>query len=199
MSIKLLKNLKLKSELIDFLQENNGVLLDIILFGSYLKGKNAPKDLDILLLFKEKKDIDLSYVLSKKIKRLGFNPEITDKTYKELFQSSFIAREAILSEGYSIKNDCFVLDGFGYTSYFLFKYDLKKFNKSKRMMFYYGLYGRNKNQGILKELNSIKFSGTIILCPLENSNKMEGFFKNLEIDFITFQILIPERINNILN
>ncbi len=200
MSIKLLKNLKLKSELKTFLQENKEILIDIILFGSSLKGKESPKDLDILLLFKEKTDIDLSYALSQKIKNLGLNPEITDKAYKEIFQSSFVAREAILSEGFSIKNENFILNGLGYVTYFLFKYDLKNFNKSQRMQFYYGLYGRNKNQiGVLKELKSVKFSDTIILCPLENFYKMKSFFENLKISFVEFQIIIPERIKNILN
>ncbi len=200
MLIKPLKNLKLKSELKNFLRQNNESLIDIILFGSSLKGKDSPKDLDIILLFKEKRDINLSYALSQKIKKLGLNPEIVDKTYNELFQNSFIAREAILSEGFSIKNEKFIANGLGYIIYFLFRYDLKNFNKSQRMRFYYALYGRNNNLvGVLTELKAVKFSDTVILCPLENVYKMKSFFENLKINFVEFPIIIPERIKNILN
>lgn len=200
MSIKPLKNLKLKSELKNFLRQNNESLIDIILFGSSMKGKDSPKDLDIILLFKDKKDINLSYALSQKIKKLGLNPEIVDKTYNELFQNSFIAREAVLSEGFSIKNERFIANGLGYIIYFLFKYDLKKFNKSERMRFYYGLYGRSQNQvGVLAELKAVKFSDTVIFCPLENVYKMKSFFENLKINFVEFPIIIPERIKNILS
>jgi len=197
MSEELWKNTKFKSKVKNFFNKNKEKILDIVLFGSSVKGKEKPNDIDILIIYKEKKDIDLSYELKKSLKE--YNAEITDKTYLDLFDESFNARESILSEGYSLVNDNFLSQGIGYLNMFLFKYELKGFNKSERMRFYYSLYGRTKEQkGVLKELDSVKFSETIILCPISNSEKMKEYLENWNVKFIEFPILIPSRIKNIL-
>lgn len=61
-----------------------------------------------------------------------------------LFSDSFIAKEAFLSEGYSIFLNKFVHKELGYLSFSLIKYDLKNLNKSQRMRFYYGLCRRDE-------------------------------------------------------
>jgi len=199
MSKELLKNIRFKSEIKDFFEKNKEDILDIILFGSSVRGKEKPKDIDILMLYKDKKDIDISYELKKRLKTKGYNAEITDKTYKELFEETFKARESILSEGYSLVYDKFLSEGLGYMNLILFKYELKGFNKSDRMRFYYSLYGRTKEQkGILKELNAVKFSETILLCPAEIADKIKEYLENWKIKFIEFPILIPSRLKSIL-
>lgn len=196
-SNKLLKNTKFLSEVNRFFKENEEEIIDIILFGSTVKGKEKPGDVDILILFKKKKNIDLGYKLRKKLEKLGLETEITLKTYKELFESSFIAREAVLSEGYSLITKKSLAKGLGYTNLILFKYSLKGFNKSMRMRFYYSLYGRGKEKGMLKELNVIKFSETILLCPVENEEMMKEYLNNWNMEYKEFPILIPTRIKDI--
>jgi len=196
MSKNLSKNIK--SEIEKFFKENKELLLDIILFGSTVKGKEKPNDIDILLIYKEKKDIDVDYKLKKKLK--GLKTEITSITYKELFSDSFKAKEALISDGYSLVYKKKVSLGLGYMDYYLFKYDLKGLNKSQRMRFYYSLYGRNKkDKGLLKELEAIKFSETILLCPVENVEQMKEYLENWNIMFIEFPILIPSRLSSIFN
>jgi predicted nucleotidyltransferase len=199
MSKELLKDIKFKSEVKDFFKKNKEIILDIILFGSLVRGKEKPRDIDILILYKSKKDIDISYELKKRFKTKGYDVEITDKTYKELFEESFKARESILSEGYSLVYDRFLSKGLGYMNLILFKYELKGFSKSDRMRFYYSLYGRSKEQkGILKELNTIKFSETILLCPVQNAEKMKEYLENWKIKFIEFTVMIPSRLKSVL-
>lgn len=199
MSERLLKDTKFKSEIKDFFDKNTTDILDIILFGSSIKGKEKPKDIDLLILYKDKKNIDLSYELKKRIENKGYNMEIIDKTYKELFEEPFKAREAILSEGYSIVYERFLSEGLGYMAFHLFKYELKGFNESNRMRFYYSLYGRDKDQGgILKELKLIKFSDSILFCPTENTEKLKEYFENWKIKFLEFPMMIPSRLKAIL-
>ena len=198
MSKKLLKDIKFKSEIKSFFKENKKEIIDIILFGSSIRRKEKPKDIDLLILYNDKKDIDLSYELEKKLKRKGYDVEIVDKTYGELFEGTFKAMEGILSEGYSLIFNKFLSEGFGYMNLILFKYDLKGLNKSQRMRFYYSLYGRNKNQGVLNELSAIKFSETVLLCEIENSEIMKEYLKNWDIKFKEFPILIPNRLRGIL-
>lgn len=192
------KNTKLKSEIIKFYMKNKEIILDIIIFGSFIKGKENPKDIDILILYKDKKNIEKSYELKKLLK--NFNVEIIDKSYLELFDESFKVREGILSEGYSVVNKKSLSEGFGYSSLILFKYELKGFNKSNRMRFYYSLYGRDKkDKGTIKELNAIKFSDTILFCPVKNAEKMKEYLDYWKIKYIEFPIMIPSRLNNLFN
>ena len=196
---ELLKNTKFKYKISDFFNKNKEDILDIILFGSSARGKEKPGDIDILILYKTKKNIDSSYRLRKEIEKNRYNIEVTDKTYKELFDESFKAREAILSEGYSLVFNRFLSEGLGYLTLALFKYELKGFNKSTRMRFYYSLYGRGEGQkGMLNELNLIKFSDTILLCPIEKTERMKEYLESWKINFINFPVMIPSRLSNLL-
>jgi len=184
------KELSKNKELMSKIKNSN--ILDVIVFGSSVKGKEKPNDLDILIIYKDKIENELSYEIKNSIK--GFNVQIISKTYRDLFKEEFITREAFLGEGYSLISNKKASNAFGYESFVLFKYDLKGFSNSGRMLFYYSLYGRNKNEGILKKLNSIKFSDTVFLVPIENQEKFKEFLDYWKLQYIEFQILIPLRI-----
>ena len=196
---KQLKNTKLKSELKNFLKKNRNILLDVIIFGSLIKGNEKPNDIDVLILYKDKKDLDKEYELKKLLEKKGFDVDLNSKNYKELFNETFKAREGVLAEGFSILNNNFLSASFGYVSFNLFKYELRGFTKSNRMRFYYSLYGRNKNEGgILKDLNAFKFSDTILLCPIQNTEKMKEYFDYWKIKYIEFPIMMPDRLKNLI-
>ncbi|MBI2668278.1 nucleotidyltransferase domain-containing protein [Candidatus Woesearchaeota archaeon] len=172
----------------------NPEILDILLFGSMMKGKDKANDLDLLIVFKEKKNLNLMYEFRKVIEPfVKVRVEVTGKTYAELFSDSFLAREAILAEAYSLIQKKSVAEGLGFKNFYLFNYSLKKKNKSERMRFYYSLYGRN-SLGILKKLGAVKYAETIILCPTENKELMKGFLESWKIEFKETPILIPKRI-----
>ena len=196
---ELLKNTKLKSDIKKFFNKNRQIILDIIIFGSFVKGKEKPNDLDILILYKDKKDFDKGHELKKVLEGKGYNVDITNKNYSELFNESFKAKEGILSEGFSVINDKSLSEGFGYISFILFKYELKGFSASNRIRFYYSLYGRKKDEdGILKELDALKFSDTILLCPVKNAEKMKDYFSSWKIKYIEFPIMIPIRLKEFI-
>jgi len=184
----------LESKSRTFYTQNSEEILDIILFGSTIKGKDHPNDLDILIVFKNKKSLDLTYKFRKLLEPLVNLPvEVTSKGYYELFDTNFVAREALLKEGYSLVNHVFVANGLGYQSKVMFTYNLKNKNKSERMRFYYSLYGRG-SPGMLKKLNSVKHTDTVILCPIEHQEEMRIFLQSWKIEFSEISLLIPERL-----
>jgi len=192
---ELLKNTRFKSEIKRFYQKNRETVIDIVLFGSAVKGKTKPNDLDILLIFKSKVILDLSYTLRKSLEKLGFKAEITSRTYQGLFTPDFKAREAFLIEGYSLVQNKFISRGLGFNNFILFEYNLKSLNKSQRMMFYYALHGRKKtDSGILQKLDSKKFSENLILTPVAREELMKDFLNSWELDFQEIPALIPQRI-----
>src|SRR3989338_1984079 len=152
----------LQSESRKFFQDHDD-LVDILLFGSAVKGKDKPNDLDILLIFNRKKDLEKSQQLRRLLeKKSNLNVSITPKTYLELFETNFLAREAILTEAYSLVNGRGIAQGLGFSNLIMFNYKLKGKNNSERMRFYYSLYGRN-SIGMLERLNAVKYTDTIIL------------------------------------
>ena len=190
---ELLKNTKLMFKIQNIIKKNEDKILDIIIFGSVVKGKEKPRDIDLLIIYKTKIDTELNYMIKKEFEFLGFEIDLISKSYKDLFKSTFLARESYLSEGYSLVQKKFVADGLGYKPMILFRYDIKNFNKSQRMRFYYSLYGRN-SKGMLKELKLYKFSERIIISPVENSEKVKDYLSSWNIKYLEIPILIPTRI-----
>lgn len=189
-----LKSKEFSSIISDFYKKHEKEIFDIILFGSAVKGKEKPNDLDILLLFKNKEDLDIAYELRKNLEKFGMEIHITTKTYNSLLDKMFKARDVFLGEGYSLIRKEFIAQGLGYAGVSLFKYELKGFSQSKRMQLQYALYGRDRKSGIVKELELTKFADTVFFCPVSNAEQLKEFFESWSIKFEQFQILVPEQI-----
>jgi len=191
---ELLKNKKFSKIIEEYLKKSE--IIDIILFGSIIRGKENPKDIDLLVIYSQstKDIIEMNHTLKKQLEDTIQNIEITGKKYNEIFNQEFLARESILSEGFSMRQRKFLSECFGYKNFVLFRYSLKNLNKSKRMTFYYSLYGRGKEKGILEKNKSYKFSSTIILASVENSEVIKSFLEKWKINYTEFPIIIPETI-----
>lgn len=86
MSRDLLKNNKFSSSIKNFYKENKNKILDILLFGSAVKGKEKPTDIDLLIIYKiEKEDSETSHDLRVLLEKQGFIVSITSKTYTSLY------------------------------------------------------------------------------------------------------------------
>jgi len=191
---ELLKNKEFCKITEKFLEKEN--VLDLILFGSSIKGKSEPNDIDIIIIYskKSKDNEESTYNLKKEFGAIDKKIELIEKDYEELFSPTFVAREAFISEGFSIKRKEFISKTLGYSSFVLFKYALRNLNASRRMQFYYSLYGRGKEEGMLKKNNAHKFSNEVILSSVQNSEIFKDFFEKWKIEYLEFPIIIPERI-----
>ncbi len=194
MSSGLLKNKELNSRINKFYKKNKGDILDIVLFGSSVRGKQKPNDLDILILFKEKENLDISYELKKELEFLEIPLQIISKTYFSLRDNNFKAKEAYLSEGISLIKKQPIAESLGYSNFILFKYQLMDFNQSKRMQFQYALYGRDKRSGIIQRLKLTKFADGAILSPLESADEVASFLNSWNIKYDSHPLLIPTRV-----
>jgi predicted nucleotidyltransferase len=189
---KLWKNIRLNKIINKFYTDNKEEIVDIVAFGSTVRGRIKPNDLDILCIFKNKIDDDLLYDLDKKIKKININSEIIGKKYKNLFSSEFLPREDILSDGYSFILKKRLFEAFGYRSFMLFKYSLVGKTQSDRVRFHYVLEGRNDSIGILKKLKAIKFTNSVVLVNVGLSEQFELFLNDWNIEYKKTRILIPD-------
>ena len=188
-----LKNKKFREIVRKFLKEEN--VLDVILFGSVVRGKDEPNDIDILVVYASNVNTEKNYELRKNLEKERLKAHVVGESYDKLFSSEFLSREGILIEGYSLKNNEFMSSAFGFSSMVFFRYYLKGKSNSDRMRFYYGLYGRGNGGGVLESFGAIKFSDGVVACPIEKAHDIKNFFKKWEIACDEFNVLLPKRIS----
>ncbi|HLD89050.1 MAG TPA: nucleotidyltransferase domain-containing protein [Candidatus Nanoarchaeia archaeon] len=167
---------KLKKEA-EELYKKDKEIVDIILFGSAVRGKSRPSDIDVLVLFNRK-----STRVSIK------NCTVINNAFKDFF-SGFPA-ESVLGEGYSLIFGKKISELYGMSSAYIFRYSLKNKSKSRRMQFYYALYGRG-TRGVIESTGSKKFSNETILTPIRNADQMKQFFDDNEIEYFFLPVLYP--------
>lgn len=189
----ILNNTRLKNEL-NGIAKKNAEITDIIIFGSYTKGKNNPNDIDILVLFKDKINKETEYKVRKILEKYIKNISIISKTEKTLLDEGFDAREGILFEGKSLLTTKNIAENYGFKSFGGFKYDFKSQNNLQRTKFYYALNGRGTNQGASKTLECIKLSDSLIIVPVYNIDKFREFMDSWKIKYKYIPLLIPMRL-----
>jgi predicted nucleotidyltransferase len=161
-------------------------IFDIILYGSAARGKHKPRDIDILIIFKDvdkKEYFELPYELRKCLEKEGLKADVKGILIYELFDPKFLARQGLLIEGYSLIKNNLLSERFGFESYSLFAYSLKNLNHNEKTKFQYAFKGRRGEKGILEELSGITVGMGSVLIPIENSEKFKEFLDKWRIEY----------------
>jgi len=172
---------------------NKKKIIDVILFGSIIRGKEKPRDIDLCIIINEKdesKSLDLINSLSRitdKNKRFKF--QINLLTEKQFINGNTLTN-TLIKEGFSIKKGKKLAEIWEFESKSLFIYSLKKFSNTKRVKFHYVLKGRYGQKGILGELKG-EFLGTgSIIITSENEDKLKEVFDKWDVDYKVKNVLI---------
>lgn len=172
--------------------EKKEPIFDIIVFGSFVKGKMFPRDIDIMVVFLEgslRERLDIIQDIKNKVKRkIDINLDMQQCLLKDLFSTEFLARTGILLEGFSIfhnKKFCQIL---GFDSYTIFWYNLKGLSHTQKIKFNYILAGRNQ-KGVIELLNGTRLTSGVIKIPIEHSLEFEEILKRNKINYNKKNIL----------
>jgi len=174
-----------------FYEKHKEQIKDIILFGSILRNKENPEDIDILILFKDSINKDMEYELKK---QLPAKVSLISKTEKTIKDSSFTAREAILFEGYSLITKEFTASKSGFESFGSFIYQTSNLTNAEKTRFYHALNGRRGSKGVCDELKAIKLSDNILAVPLSEVEPAKSFLEYWKIEYTYIPLLIPKRL-----
>ena len=169
---------------------------DVLLFGSAVRGKVQPKDIDILILFKKKVDKHSEYLIRKELENYYSNLSIVSKTLTTALEPTFDARESILFEGVSLLSRKNLAQTYGFVSFGMFKYAVKGWSNVQKTKFYYALNGRSGNGGILREYHSMRLSDNIVLTPIESIEPMRDFLDSWQIRYLYIPVVIPARLQH---
>lgn len=167
----------IKSNLKDIL--NNKEVLDVIVFGSFVKGKINPNDIDIAIIFRN------SNIKLKAIDKFHFSIiSIEDFFIKHL---SLI--NTLLREGYSVKYDKYFSELFKFENKVLFSYELTNFNNSTKVKLVNMLHGKNQ-KGLVEINGGVWVSRQVFITPIITETLFEDIFKNFNCKYKKSYILI---------
>ncbi len=174
-----------------FYEKHKTVVKDVVLFGSLVRGKDAPGDIDVLIVFLDKVNKELEYEFKQQCPE---KVSIISKTASSIYEESFSARESVLFEGYSLVRKRFIASEWGFSSLGLFIYQTRKLANTAKTKFYYALNGRSDSKGISDSLEAIKLSDNILAVPLEKIELAKAFFEYWSVDHTLVQSLLPSRL-----
>ena len=179
MGLKKLWNLQKFKEKCKQLLKNRKIE-DIIIFGSALKGKENPRDVDICVIGE---DISASIIegIEKEVQD-NIEVHITKTKYRNLLEDIELWK-TLMHEGFSIKKNEYIAKLFQMQSSFLFIYSLQNISITKKQIFSHALQGTKTNQGILKLCKGEKIGRNAVLVPEEKTEEMRAFLETWNVGY----------------
>lgn len=146
----------------------NKDLIDIIIFGSFVKG-GSPKDIDIALLLKNKIDISSTKKEIKNIFKIDIDIQLIylDSIYSPIWLS-------LIKEGFSVNKNKYLYELYKIKPMALFKYSLEKLNNVQKVQF---------SRGMKKVLGTkaVILTRSVVLVPINLKNEFIDFLKTWDI------------------
>ena len=182
---KLLSSQALKS-IKDFKKEDKRVV-DIIIYGSYSRGKLNFRDIDIAVILGDKTDADYKLSIAQRLRSTlktdSYEVDVKAIDISDLMDETFLARQAIIAEGYSLLKNKKFSEILGFKSHYIFSYSLKNLTNSKKMMLQYTLRGRRGQKGIMELRNCELLGKGVMKVPTEYSEEIIEVFKKHKITY----------------
>ncbi|MCD6559933.1 MAG: nucleotidyltransferase domain-containing protein [Palaeococcus sp.] len=178
----------------EFASENPNVW-DILLYGSVMKGKEKPNDVDIAVIAREGNPFEVSFEFKRLLEERGLSPDEVDVKgflLDELFDENNLVSFALLVEGYSLLNGKFLHERLNAKGYFLFRFSYSSLSQSQKMRFLYAYRGRNGSPGLLKQTNAMELAPGVVLVPVGSVYKFKEFLSLWRLSYELAPVLIGE-------
>ncbi len=150
------------------LEKNKKEVVDILLFGSYVKGRLSPKDIDLAVL---ENGVDRSS-FKKRILEFISHADVQFLSFKDYDRSLWLT---LLREGYSVKHQKYLYELYRVQPSVLYSYSLQSLTASQKVMF----------ARAIKNIKGIeRLSNHVVLVPMSSSSEFADFLRkwNLDID-----------------
>lgn len=165
-------------------------VVDIILFGSAVKGKIEPRDIDIAVIFRDQVDFKLINQLNRAYEKKGFNTHISSLVIDNFFVKPHSLIRTILFEGISLLTDKNLGENYGLLSWSIYNYNLTSLEKSKRVRFVYVLKGRGKEKGLVEEFKGKFLAPGCFMVPVEKDNEILDVLKKWNVKFERNKVML---------
>jgi len=185
MNLKNLSNsLKLVSK--EFKRKNKNIW-DIILYGSIVRGREKLRDIDIAIILSESKPLSYKLNLAQNfkhilpIKNLDFDVRTID--FYDILDKTFLARQGILTGGFSLLKNKFISEYFGFKTFVIFTYNLKGLSSNEKRIFSYILTGRRGYPGLIKKMDIKQLGRGVLRVPIQFSEEIQELLEKNNIKY----------------
>lgn len=152
---------------------------DFIVFGSFVKGRYFPKDIDIAIIA-DNKDISIIGEIKEELKSFKTDLELIKPI--DIYQTRLGL--TLITEGFSIKNNDFLRKKLGLSPMKIYTYEIKNLTQTKKVLF-----GRGLNQ-IIIDTKATKLGAGSIMIPIEQCSNFEDFLETWNLKYKTKEYLV---------
>ncbi len=163
------------------LERYSQAITDLIIFGSFVKDKVSPEDVDVAVITRDR---ILPESFEKETSEIFDSIGIKglSKVHLQIIGIEDLPKEPIfltlIEEGYSVREERFLRDAYDIDPVVLYKYSLGSFSNVKKVQFDRGL------KNVLAEcVGGEKLSRTVVLIPIGSSSSFEEFLKTWKLEF----------------
>ncbi|MDI6889078.1 MAG: nucleotidyltransferase domain-containing protein [Methanocellales archaeon] len=171
--------------------DKKGIVYDIVIFGSAVKEKPIPKDIDIIVIFwhEDYPAIESAIYDIRNIgKELNKNLHVEYIALENLFKEPVFL--SLIHEGYSIREDRPIRDMLNTESCMLVTYNLKNLDQSEKTLFNFAMKGRGDKRGIFQEVGAKAVGRGSVLVPIDKFERFREFLDYWEIDYMAKRVMI---------
>lgn len=165
------------------------LVLDIFLIGSSIKEKPDPKDIDLIILLKERDYRMIEDLFHSIKKELAFPVHIEPLFIDAILQESIFS--SVIHEGISLKYQKNVSNLLGYKSFLLFTFSLQNLKNIDKVRFAQTIYGR-KGDGILQQERGISLGKGAFLIPVEKEYLFREIMQKFKAHFEVKRIFVKD-------
>lgn len=156
-----------RKKLLRLLDDHKGVD-DFIFFGSFVKSKASPGDIDLAVLSKKRLAVELKDVIRELIP--GVDIELVPDIYSPLFP-------ILMREGFSIRRDCFLFELYNLRPVVLYSYSLKSLDAVKKVQFSRGV------KRLVEDVGAEYISRSVVLVPMDKKELFEELLATWNIQY----------------
>jgi len=146
----------------------NDEITDIVIFGSSVKGRLKPRDIDVVVIS--------DGAAQRSFDDLREELNIIFVSKEDLIKTHIMLKQAIIHEGHSIRYKKPIRELLGFESFTLFRFTISELKQTDKVRFVQALYGRGKG-GLLQELGGEKIAAGAVLVPVEKESEFEDFLR----------------------
>jgi len=168
----------------------NKEVVDIVLFGSAVKGKVFVGDVDVCIIFRENILDMVVKEVEEKIKKLGLKPHMSILKVDNFFRKPVSLIRTILREGISILTGRKISDIYGLDGYSLYSYSLVGMKPNEKVRFVYIVKGRKNEKGFIEKIKGEWLNDGCFIIPIEKDSDILELFKKWNVKYTKKNILL---------
>lgn len=157
-------------------------IVDIVLFGSSVRGKTKAGDIDVCIVTRDGRFGNLAV-------------KAEDLHLTELGLSTFPGNSmwsTLLHEGISLVSGRPYHEHLGFLGKALYWYDLKRLKQKDKVRFFYALKGRKGKKGFIDEIGGACLAKGVIITPVSSDDKLREFFDTWKLPYSRRRILVEK-------